>query len=162
MQEETERLQAIAGRVGMGADSQICSLCRVGSQVATGGDPDLSHESTQSDRSPHTCERAFLSGLWFAFAEQKQGRNEEEDKSRLLGFSIFSVVYQKIAQVSQRGKPSAKSTGWGGSWNVKCAAATAQEEVICPQVGIKERETHPKVTAHIFFVGFFFFLALCV
>lgn len=73
VQEETERLQAIAGRVGVGADSQICSLCRVGSQVATGGDPDLSHESTQSDRSPYTCERAFLSGLWFVFSEQKQG-----------------------------------------------------------------------------------------
>lgn len=70
-QEETERLQAIAGRVEMRTDSQVCSLCGVGNQVATGGDPDLSHESTQSGRSPHTCERAFLSGLWFAFAEQK-------------------------------------------------------------------------------------------
>lgn len=157
MQEETERLRAIAGRVGMGADSQICSLCRVGSQVATGGDPDLSHESTQSDRSPHTCERAFLSGLWFTFAEQKQERNEEEeDKGRFLGFRIFSVVYQITAQVCQRGKPSAQSTVWGGSWNVKCAEPTAQEEVICPQVGIKkERERESNVKAHSF-------LALCV
>lgn len=74
--------------------------------MATGGDPDLSHESTQSGRSPHTCERAFLSGLWFAFAEQKKGRNEEEDKGRFLGFRNSSV--------HQKGKASAQSTGWEG------------------------------------------------
>jgi hypothetical protein len=62
-EEEARRLMAIAGRVEMGAGSQVCSFCGIGSQVATGGDPDLKHESTHSVGSPYTCECAFLS-VW--------------------------------------------------------------------------------------------------